>query len=409
VRPRPGAGGCWPWPVQENLLRALLLEDGAAREAFALWRPQAELQEPDGGTFRLLPRLVATLRRLGIEDPDLPKLQGIHRMAWCRNQLLFRNLAQALTALAEAGVPTLVLKGVPLALSYYGDPGERPMDDGDVLVPAGHAERAIACLLEAGWASTASPLESLGARTFRSRPGFEARPRAGAQFSAVFRGVRHGHGFTRAGVAALDLHWRVSERATAPGIDDGVWARARPIVVGGASTLAMAPTDLLLHVLAHGVRWNVVPPLRWVVDAALLLRAPGVVIDWPLLVEEAEARRCVVPVRAGLEYLKGLLPLPVPEDALRALASRDVPLSERWEHRLRTRGSGLWEGFVELAYLERRYREMSGRAEYPEASSRLRFLRHVLGTDRLWRSGLFAVCEFTRRAGAALFRLDPQP
>jgi hypothetical protein len=399
VKPRPGRGGCWPDPQQERLLKALLTDGAAAREAYAHWRAQADLESPDGGTYRLLPLLVAVLKRLRIDEPALPKLAGIHRMAWCKNQVLFRHLAGTLGALRDAGVPALVMKGVPLATSYYDDPGQRPMDDADVLVPAGQAERAVACLVSAGWSATPSPLQQIGARSALARLGFTVRPRRSADFSAVFRGVRHGHGFERPG-AALDLHWRVSERAARPGIDDGVWARARPLTVAGAETLAMAPTDLLLHVVAHGVRWNPVPPLRWVADAAVLLRAPDAAIDWPVLVEEARARGSVLPVHAGLAYLKALLGAPVPDDVLRELAAQPASRGERWEYHMRTCRSGLWEGFVELAYLERRYRTMAGRAEYPEASSRTAFLRHVLGTDRLWRSCVYAAFEFTRRAAS---------
>jgi hypothetical protein len=135
MRPLPVRGGCWPEPLQELLLKAVILEGDPAREAYALWRSRADLGQPDAGTFRLLPLLGQTLKRLRIDDGALPMLAGTHRMAWCKNQVLFRRVSEVLSALADAGVPTMVLKGIPLAIVYFGDPGAWPMDDGDVLVP----------------------------------------------------------------------------------------------------------------------------------------------------------------------------------------------------------------------------------------------------------------------------------
>ena len=82
--------------------------------------------------------------------------------------------------------------------------------------------------------------------------------------------ARHLHD---AGERRLDLHRYALEQLAS---DEPFWSAAVEIDVMGVRTRALAPTDQLLHVVAHGGRWNPVPPVRWIADAELIRRsAPG--------------------------------------------------------------------------------------------------------------------------------------
>ena len=65
----------------------------------------------------------------------------------------------ATTELERQGVRTAVLKGPLLAQALHGDPGLRPSDDIDLLVPPKDLERAVALLGRLGWGP---PVERLG-------------------------------------------------------------------------------------------------------------------------------------------------------------------------------------------------------------------------------------------------------
>ena len=143
------AGGCRPSGDQLLLLRAALLGEDAARSAWARWREGHTIETADHVALRLFPLVYRNLERGGIDEADLSKLRGAYRAVWLRNQVIFDYTSGALRELAAAGIPTLVLKGVALALLDYRDPGVRAMSDGDLLVPWREADRAHAVLARA--------------------------------------------------------------------------------------------------------------------------------------------------------------------------------------------------------------------------------------------------------------------
>lgn len=97
-----------------------------------------------------------------------------------------------------------------------------------------------------------------------------------------------------------------------------LWARAIAFEIGGAQCLAPCAADMLIHVCAHGAGWAGFPPVRWVVDAALLLRKH--VIDWDYLCLQSARLGLNIPISATLEYLRSAMRAPIPEEVLRMLA-----------------------------------------------------------------------------------------
>ena len=127
----------WPRPTTELLLRAALLEGEAARAAFTAWlatNPPADIRTLDEPDRRLLPLVASRLEPLGVRHPLLTAAARLRRRTAERNEQLLRTAGGIVSFLGEAGVETLVLKGVPLLLEYYQAPDLRPMSDVDLLV-----------------------------------------------------------------------------------------------------------------------------------------------------------------------------------------------------------------------------------------------------------------------------------
>ena len=71
------------------------------------------------------------------------RLGGLAKINAFRNTLLTEELVRVLKLLADAGIPTIPLKGVTLAQSLYGDPALRACVDLDILVPRSMVARAF--------------------------------------------------------------------------------------------------------------------------------------------------------------------------------------------------------------------------------------------------------------------------
>ena len=301
-----------------------LFDDDRAAQAWERLRPELDLDRVDWDQHRLLPLVERGLRRSGVHDPDLPRLKGIHRQTWSRNQLLLNRTAPAIGALTEAGIPTMVLKGGALGLRYYDDLGLRPMADLDVLVPFDQAVAATDVLIGLGYQT--QPLTRTHQLDHHGRPAAQA-------------GAADPGGEARGG--EIDLHWQLNMALGRPGPPDrwcdDFWDAAADLEVAGHATKMPGPADLLLHVCVHGAGWSSGARLRWVPDAATVVARAGAALDWDRLVDQAVDRRVVLATRETLGYLAETFEVAVPGDVLRRL--RAAPTSRRDElvHRLLTR------------------------------------------------------------------------
>jgi len=286
-------------PSQELLLRSALFSGEKAINAWMEWKEQTDLQaEMDMGSFRLLPVVYKNLRLLNVEDAWMGRLKGIYRLTWYKNQALFRVATNVLQGLDQAQIPTLILKGAPLALEYYQDLGVRPMNDFDILVPPAQRDKAIEIILKAGWAPMLSQNNT---------------------FTQEIKMVRHAWGFVNPSGQSIDLHWRVFALSSENETDDLAWEKSIPITVNAIQTRTLNPTDMLLHVCVHGGQWDISSSIRWIVDAMFIIRKAQHSIQWEHLVEQAENRRFILPLRLALTYLYDQFQAPIPENTLSQL------------------------------------------------------------------------------------------
>jgi Uncharacterised nucleotidyltransferase len=369
-------GSRWPTANQELLLRAALLPAPQANEAWLAWRKEVDLEgRIDDGSFRLLPLVCRNLERQGATSPDLPRLRGIYRQTWLRNTVVVHKVAAVLREFESTGIQTTLLKGAPLALLTYGELGARPMSDVDILVHRHDARPALALLLATGW-------------TCRTHPD--------GRFDRVL-GTFHAIGFTRQD-AGLDLHWHAMEEANFRGADLPFWAAARDMTFEGVATHALCPADMLLHVCAHGSRWDPVPPIRWVADAYVILQRDGAGIDWQRLVEQTERLHLSLAVHAALNYLRDRFAADVPELVIEQLARARTSRIERWDfHAQGAPPTMLWQ----VARYTTRYARLSrGRSTIERALGAPVILQEMLGLQSAWRVPHRLLCGRTTRAAS---------
>lgn len=285
-----------------------------AQAAWRQWVSQADFDNLDAGSMRLLPLLYRNLEKVDPGHPLLPKLKGTYRKTWCRNQLLFDRMTGLLGALQAAGIETMVLKGGALIPLHYLDFGLRPMQDFDILVPFAQAGPAIEVLTANGYVR------------HEHTPGEKSLDWL----------LANGHGgcFQDSSGQEVDLHWHLLPQCVQEDADEDLWLDGVTTVIHGLPVRALNSADQLLHVCAHGLEVNQVPPIRWVADAMIVLRTAA--IDWPRLVGQAERRRLTLKLSDALSYLRRALAADIPAEVLLELLNKKLPLAERLVHKIET-------------------------------------------------------------------------
>jgi hypothetical protein len=182
-----------------------------------------------------------------------------------------------------------VLKGLPLALSYYETPALRPMVDVDILIRPGDIETTMRALEAEGW----TPRAPLAQDHVRRRREVDFRGPEGEK---------------------LDVHWHLHPAFMRPGdgneSDASFFRRAVPVTIGSTETKMLDPTDFFLHVIVHGAStgWRTHP--LWAADAVTMIAA-GAVLDGERFVTLTRDSNTALPVVRALEYLSsefGLAP-----------------------------------------------------------------------------------------------------
>lgn len=385
-----------PDDSQRLLLEACLLDDERrARASLASWTARVDVERLDAGSYRLLPLLWKRLPALGADHPARDLFKGVYRRTWYANQLTIARVAGLAGALRGAGIPAMVLKGIPLALEAYGDVGVRPMGDGDVAVPRASAHRAVELLVASGWRPGITPLTGAMVEGSPATSRWTVGPRPPAAFDDAYLGTRHAHGFSSPDGFSVDLHWALFQGRCERGEDDGAWSRAHPIDLRGQSVLVPSPADHLLLLLAHGARWNPIPPIRWAADAFRLLRATAP--SWPTFLGEARRRGLVLAAREMLGWLDSELSAGIPADVLATLRDEPVGHAERRAWARRVAPPSIGSGLDELAYLRERHRALRHDPLAGAVPAFPAFVRHVLGARSLLQVGLYAAGEAGRR------------
>jgi hypothetical protein len=315
---RLGLGGdFWPDDVGAALVVAAV---GPIDDAAPAWRRIERAVDVDAlheGMFELLPLVASRVDALDVDDAIRPRLTGIARHTWVRNQTALACARDAGAVLHDAGIAPLIVRDLAVAL-HYDHLSHRPVAYVDLVVPATHADRALGALTENGWAPAAPPRRSWRRTLVR---------RGGAPDIRLHRGVP-------------------PELGTVPPVDDAsTWWRATVDAgVDGARLQALAVHDEVLATIARGARAGSGVPLAWLADTVVLLGRHGAAFDWPAFAAGARRTRQTVTARTALHFLGELALVDIPSTVDEMLAANRVTRGERVVTALAGSGSTLLGG-----------------------------------------------------------------
>jgi hypothetical protein len=269
------------------LVRAATLPEGPAVDCWERWCRIAVPEEMHSGEIRLLAGAYRRLTGYGLRGSMIDVARGVYRRTWYVNQLTVPRVAAIVRHLEAAEIPVLVLKGLALAFLAYRDPGARPMEDVDLLVPPGRLHDALGVLEGEGFRSTGHE-DGLLANDVE---------------------IADGDGNT------YELH----DFALIESADDAdLWERSTTFTLHHVEAAAPCSSDMLLLVAAHGQRWNSVQPVSWVLDAHRLVTADGDAFGWDRFADRAEAR-ALQPVAARAASMLASLGVEVPSRVVQRL------------------------------------------------------------------------------------------
>jgi len=365
-------GNCWPTAEQQLLLRACLLNETEALQAWNEWQQHFESGSTDATNRRLFPALYSNLTKQKITGPLIDRFKEEYNRAWVHNQFAFNSAAKIISCFQQAGIATILLKGSGLILTIYEDAGLRPMADIDVLVRRADASSSI-CLLESlGWIS-------------KYKDPFALIP------------FENADEFTDHSNQKLDLHWRVLWEGNQKSTDEDFWDASIPAQIGEVETRTLSASDHLLHVCVHGAKWNDTSPIRWVIDAMKILTSESFEVDWIRVLRQSRERRLSLPMRDTLTYLVDTLAAPVPPAVLRELHNEPTSMRERQFYKIRLEPNNALKTIpVTWHWVECLVLECRGNV-FQRLSQFMKYLQSLWALDRLRDVPLHFVGRIRRR------------
>lgn len=297
----------WPNNDQALLLRACLLQNNEdALIALKKWQTTLDLDRIDAGSYRLLPLVTWRLHELRQQSNIPPIFWGCLRQSWVSSKQMQKTAVAAIKHLNEKGVPALIFKGLMLDLVAYPKHGLRPMLDVDIAIPRSDSAKAWDALVENGWSPSLS------------------RERAIKPYLMALE-------FTHPSFGNVDLHFNFFHGSLDEGVTSSLWEKARPVQIQDQCCLGLCDTDLLLHVIAHGLRINELPSIRWIPDAVYILRNKKV--DWNRFAELSEQLKIRLTIIHGLHFLRDTFHCNIPLWVMKKL-QEGIGVLEKIEYKL---------------------------------------------------------------------------
>lgn len=239
------------------------------------WVAPVAVQQRIGPLLWRALELAGELDSLGESRGSLAAVVDVHKM---EAYLLFpRAVATALRPLTDAGLEPVIMKGPALAVRYP-EPGLRPMEDIDLLLPLEQHSEAVGLLEGAGW-------EIL-------------RPSRRDRYDTVL-------GHREIPSLALELHYGLEasyERMTSLDAWE-LWSRRVPIDCLGTRCFGLPLPEELVTLAAHaGKPYHGFTRMLWTADLAMVVGhclESGGDVDWRHVHRVAETGRCTTVVGAA--------------------------------------------------------------------------------------------------------------
>ncbi len=296
----------WPNAMQTALLGVCLYKDApAAIAAWKEWKARVDLDDLDRASFQIMSIVYQRFLELGIADPDLPRIKGLHRYRWTQEQLVSRGKRELLKALHAENVPAMLLKGPALSQTVYPHQASRGSRDMEVVAPPALTQRAVAALEARGW---------------MARPYDPAR---GPGASCPLLHPEYGE---------VELHWRILRSRSPAGREEELWEAAHTLEYEGTPASILCPADQLLYLCEYGMYPYYPSGLQWLVDCTFVIRHSGGPFDWARLVEQSRKFQLSLPTGETMAYLRSRFESSIPSETVDALARIPVPVDHRIEY-----------------------------------------------------------------------------
>lgn len=295
-------------PIDKNKLAELSLAD---------WDRLLRLSVEQGVASLLYARLKAQDARTVVPASVWEQLAAQSKSAATWNLVLQREFNRVVTALAEAGIPVIALKGMHLASLVYANLSLRSMGDLDLLVPQTDALRA------------AKILQTLGYQL----------PRDLSTIELEFAMAHHLPDMVKDNRFHVEIHGHLTHPHEAHAVDARVWwDNAVTAQIAGVTVKVLDPVDLLLHLGVHiSYQHQLRTDLRHYYDLVAVLQFWGDKLNWAEVVKRARARGWQRGIYLVLRMVEALFGLALPQEATQTLAEDefqslpiDSVLAEMW-------------------------------------------------------------------------------
>jgi hypothetical protein len=177
--------------------------------------------------------IVSSSRYLGDFPPQIAlALQAKTRMVAEKVLRLAHDTREVFSDLTDAGVTSLVIKGIPLSIVSTGKINARGPGDVDVLVATNDVARAHEVLIREGWNADWGITPGIG--------------NSWKFFAWLSRELPYSRGNSH-----VDLHWRVSKETRLFPRAEELIARGQTVSIGGRDVLTLSPPDALTAAAYH--------------------------------------------------------------------------------------------------------------------------------------------------------------
>lgn len=294
------------------LLKAVTGSGQPAVDAFRRWRATVPFDAIGHAAFRVMPLLLALVKREGLEDPDLQRMKGIERFAWAANTLRLKQLFMALDAIRRAGAPFVLLKGAALLARMPEFAALRATGDYDVLVDLSHMGAARRELEAVGF--TMNAFNDLA-------NGLHSNSTGGLSTTLV------------GSSSEIDIHWRALPDLRNPDLTKRILRFAERGSIHQNEVPIPSLAHQLFMSLARCEPWDKDECLTRILEAYFLLSKGSSAVDWDELQGLIVQYRLEARAAAFFEELAKITSIAIPAKVSRQLRPWSFLLRKEWAMR----------------------------------------------------------------------------
>lgn len=276
----PLKNGVFPEGRLASLVLAAVQPEKSA-EHWAKYVQETAETFPNEGEFRIFPFVAWNIRqntKQPITDCWLLDADTWAQQQMDKNEALRHKLGALFTS---ADLQVAWTKGTAISRQYYPTIKERPSGDLDAICQWESVEKLMQLAGDNDWEKHIGPRKlNMGARVMSPELSYD---------------------FGKEG--ALDMQWQPRMPFTFDtAMVDHIFTTGKPLDADGM--LYASATWLLMETIEHGLSYNKVHSIRWVVDALQMLKTDPEGVDWDAFVDMAARYRLGLIMVTGLKALQ---------------------------------------------------------------------------------------------------------